>query len=1268
MHLAPLSFDASTFEIWCPLLSGGCIAVAPEHVMTSSGLERFIAAHRVSVMWLTASLFNTLVDDEPAALKGLKCLLTGGEALSVPHVQRALAALPGVRLINGYGPTETTTFACCHPIEPDEIAGASSVPIGRPIANTRVYVLDADGRMIRPGEAGELWIGGDGVAIGYLNDPQLTALRFTEDPFVPDPEARMYRSGDRARFRGDGTLEFLGRLDEQIKIRGIRIEPGEVEAAIAQHPGVARVAVVAADLPTVGRTLAAFVVLSSSAPTDGRSPLLPHGLREELRARLPEFMVPAIWVGLDALPLTATGKVDRRALSLLAGERRPTERPALPSPSQTEHEIAGIWQTVLGVEAPDADANFFFLGGHSLLATQVLSRIETALGVAIDLRTFFSRPTVSGLAAAVRRSSSNGSRFDTIPVVSRDQDPPLSYAQQRIWFLQRWYGNSGVYNVPMAVRLDGPADLDALTTALEIVVHRHESLRTVFPIVGKQPVQRVLHDRRLNVQRVDLSELDPDAATAAAQAQADAETHRPFDLEHELPIRATILRLSTETSVLLLTLHHIVCDGWSLEILFREISVLYAEARCHTTATSLQPLAIQYPDFAAWQRRYLMGDVLEGHLSYWRKQLHPPLPALELRPDRERPAESTARGGRVTFDAGEAIGREASRFSSDEGVTLFMTLLTAYQAVLHRYTGQQDMCVGTPVANRTRPEIEGLIGCFINTLVMRADLSGNPSFRSLARRTSEAAIDAQAHQDLPFELLVDALQVTRSANRSPLFQAMFALQDGAGGLPSLDGVTVTRMKVPFDYAKFEWTLHVRASAGGLGGTLEYNADLFDRTTADGFVRDFTALLEMALAEPDRPLADFPLEGADARHRYQHAAPDETVRVEGPATASGLLERAAAIERRLEPLWREVLGVTRVDVHDNFFDLGGNSLIAIRLFAMLEDCFGTKLPLSTLFGGGTIESQARLLAAGAMNAESASPLVPIHPLGTRPPFFLVHGIGGEVLAFAALAKHLGPDQPIFGLRAGRYESIDEDETIEVMATRYIAAMRERSPDGPYLLGGYSSGGIIAFEMAQQLRAAGEDVALLVMLDGPAPQSGRRALTPSTVWHMVKNVASWPLDDQFFKQGWATQRARLRAKVKSLRTRTRHGGTTAALAAGADVRALLGLWGMSDDATRFVQHHLGMRVRYQPRAYDGVVTVFRARTLSLGYRGAPDLGWSRLARGGVTLHSIPGAHDTILKEPRVQRLAAIVGDSLRDAQRGPATGVEDRLAEPSKLTHS
>ena len=802
LHASPLSFDAATFEIWGPLLHGGAVAIAPPLTLGASSLARVIAEHRVTVMWLTASLFNAVVDQRVAVLAPVRFLLTGGETLSVPHVARALTALPGTRLFNGYGPTEATTFTTCHEITARDTANPSGIPIGPPLLNTRVYVLDEAGRSVEPGEAGELWIGGDGLALGYLDDPELTAARFVSDPFAESAGARMFRTGDRGRLApgGSGTLEFLGRLDDQIKLRGFRIEPGEVEAALRRHSGVAQCAVVAVESRAVGRVLVAFYVPTSD-PQDAASP---RRLREFLRDHLPEYMIPARWTPVATLPLLSTGKIDRQALKAqaAAGDVHHAEPADAERATGVSDVLSSIWREVLGVTDLRPDDNFFDCGGHSLLAVQMLSKVHATFGVEIGVRTLFEAPTLAGLSEAITR----------------------------------------------------------LTSA---------------------PV-----------------------ATAA-------------------------------------------------------------------------------------------------------------------------PA-----------DAGNVVSQAAVGLVSRSG--------------------------RRPAADRRAP--------------------------------------------------------------SPT------------GTRTIEDVT--------------------------GGLLE--------------------------------------------------------------------------------IWRELLGVTDIGPSDNFFDLGGHSLLATRLAAAIEQRFSADIPLSALFTHGTITAQASLIVEVTPD-DDWSPIVPIQPRGSEPPLFFVHGIGGEVISFQALARHLGDDIPFYGLEADRRPGEHDDWTVERVAAAYVEAITRLVPDGPYRLGGYSAGGVIAFEMAQQLRRAGCAVSSLVMLDAPVNVKPQKPVTPLVVARLVRNGANWLIDDDFLRSGWVTQRTRLRHRLRVLlprRAAAPDGGPDAS-----DIRDRMGLWGIPARMSPFIERMARMRRAYRAEPYAGAITVITARTHSLFFVTGRDLGWAPLAGKGVITRIVPGAHDTILREPRVRALAAILRETLQ-----------------------
>ncbi|HVR95001.1 MAG TPA: amino acid adenylation domain-containing protein [Thermoanaerobaculia bacterium] len=797
----------------------------------------------VTAMFVTAALFNQVVREVPDAFATVRHLLVGGEALDPSSIARALEHGAPERLLNGYGPTESTTFATWHRIR--QVApGTTSLPIGRPLANTTVYVLDRRHGAVPPGGAGELCIGGDGLARGYLNRPELTAERFIPHPWGSGE--RLYRTGDLVRLLPDGTVDFLGRLDEQVKIRGFRIEPGEVEAVLAALPEVRACAVLARrDSPGETRLVAYVVYREGAAPQSGE-------LRSRLRERLPDYMVPAVFVTLEALPLTPNGKLDRRALPVPEAERPEDGRFEAPA-DPVEELLGAVWAEVLGLDRIGRDQDFFALGGHSLLATRVVSRVRAVLGVELPLRALFEAPTISSLADAVREARSAGAA-EAPPIVPVPRDAaedglPLSFSQQRLWFLDQLEPGSSVYNVPLALRLTGELRAGLLAWAFTAVVRRHEALRTTFSSRDGRPVQVIAPALRLETPVLDLSGLAE--CEIWARRLAAGEARRPFDLERGPLLRLALVRLDEREHVLLLTLHHIVSDGWSMGVLLREIAALYG-------GRSLPELPVQYADFAIWQRRWLD---LEGQLAYWRRQLEGAPRVLELPLDRPRPAMQTFRGSWLPVSL-PAMGE----FCRRAGATPFMVLLAAWSALLGRHVDQRDVLVGTPIAGRNRREIEGLIGFFVNTLVMRADLSGAPGFAGLLERVRQTALDAYTHQDLPFDRLVEELVPERDLSTSPLFQVMLTLQNASRQTVELPGLALSPVNVDSGMEKFDLTLALQEGPEGFAGVLGYNTDLFDGSTAARLAARFEALLEAAIEEPDLSLEELPLLLAAERHQ------------------------------------------------------------------------------------------------------------------------------------------------------------------------------------------------------------------------------------------------------------------------------------------------------------------------------------------------------------------------------------------------------------------
>jgi amino acid adenylation domain-containing protein/non-ribosomal peptide synthase protein (TIGR01720 family) len=860
IHLSTPSFDASTFEVWGALLHGArCVLFRPR-VPEPPELRRVLLDQRVDTLWLTATLFNTMLEQAPHALGGVRQLLVGGEALSLPHVRRALHELRGTRLFNGYGPTESTTFTSCSPI-PSELSTVSAVPLGRPIANTQVYVLDETLRLQPVGVQGELCIGGAGLARAYSAHPALTAEKFVPHPFGESPGERLYRSGDRCRWDGDGHLEFLGRLDAQVKLRGYRVELGEIEAALREHPAVRECAVTLHRHGPNDARLSAYLELSENAPTRPAASELATYLEE----RLPRYMLPASFELLARMPLTPGGKVDRRALSPAESRRESLalEHPYVAPRTPVEERLARIWSELLGVERVGVHDDFFELGGHSLIAIQLVSRLRDSFQAEVTLTELFAAPTIVELAALVRRGASRPLVPPVFPV-SRDQPIPLSSGQKRLWFLDRLMPGSTSYSVPQAVRLRGNLNVRVLERTVQELVNRHEALRTTFETSEGQPVQIVSPPRRTSVPLSDLSRLDASAREREARFLAAQEAEQPFDLSRGPLFRIRLLRLDVNDHLVVLNAHHIVCDAWSITVLLREMSVLYP-AFSLGLPSPLPELPVQYADFAHWQRQWLSGEAVRGEIEYWKERLSD-CRQLELPTDRPRPALQSYRGAKRSFELSPELVASLERLSLQSNATLFMASLALFQLLLARYSGQEDIVVGSPVASRPRPEVEGVVGFFLNTLALRTDLSRDPTFRELLGRARATTLEAFDHSDLPFEVLVEELVSERDLSREPLIQVLFVtFSPQQTQLPESrapGGLSLAPFPVESGTTKFDLTCFLTRH----GGSLEYNLDLFDGTTIERMGAHLRSLMEAVASDPDRRLSELSLLTRPERHQ------------------------------------------------------------------------------------------------------------------------------------------------------------------------------------------------------------------------------------------------------------------------------------------------------------------------------------------------------------------------------------------------------------------
>jgi amino acid adenylation domain-containing protein len=1057
-----ICFDLSVFELFVTLSWGGAVVLVKNLLEAPSLVEPG-----------DVTLINTVPSVLAELLRGGRFpipVLTvnlAGEPLNPSLVDETYERMQASRVLNLYGPSEDTTYSCYAIVD----RGSRNAPIGKPVTNTKVYVLDERLQPVPIGVAAELYIGGAGLARGYYGHPELTAERFIPNPFARNGGERLYRTGDLAYYLAGGELEFIGRRDNQVKIRGFRVELGEIETVLGRHSGVREaVALVREDTPGENR-LVAYITPHEA------SELSVNELRSHLQERLPDYMLPAAFVLLETMPLTPNGKLDRSALpapDVTAAKSFVAPRTGI------EETLAGIWSELLNLERVSVSDDFFESGGHSLLAVRLTSRVRQAFDVELSLRSIFESPTISGLAILIE-SNRNGDSAPPIRPVSREQsypEPqsvdagggierraptssgwvrlqpgtvyvaprtvteeilvdiwsellnldqvsvndnffesgghsllaarlasrvrqafnvelslrsvfesstlaelaqvittsppvdaderplaqisegrsyPLSYAQQRLWFLDWLEPGSPAYNLPGALHLAGQLHVGVLKRSLDEILRRHEILRAKFINVDGQPHQIIDSISSLDMPVLDLGGWPPEERELEMRRLAKAEARAPFDLTEAPLLRATLLRLGEDEHVLLLSLHHIVADGWSLGVLAREVGALY-QAFLAGTQSPLAKLPVQYVDFAVWQKKWLTDEVLEGHLAYWKGQLQGSPVLLDLPSDRPRPTVQTFRGASRTFELSAELGRRLNDLSHEGGVTLFMTLLAAFKVLLYQNTQQEDLLVGTPIANRSRLETEGLIGCFVNTLVLRTDLSGNPSFTELLGRVRKVALEAFEHQDLPFEKLVEGLQLERTLSYSPLFQVMFVMQGAPTAALELPGLSLHSLEVDSGTAKYDLTLSV-AETKPLGGTLEYNTDLFDDATMARLLAHYRSLLEAVAADPGQPICELPLLTPEERHQLLVDWNDTQIVYSETASIPQLFEKLAEERPNAEALIFEEEIMTYGELnrranqlahHLRYLGVGPETLVGICAERSLEMVWGL---LGILKAGG-----------------------------------------------------------------------------------------------------------------------------------------------------------------------------------------------------------------------------------------------------------------------------------------------------------------------------
>lgn len=1124
LQSASISFDVAVNEFF-PALSTGATVVLPtkNERMDLDGLRNFVARYGVTIMAAAPTALARL-NQLPDPLPGVRLVLSGGEALSLDDVSRLRET---ATVVNGYGPTEATICASSFPLSRESTLGRTTVPIGKPLANYAIYIVDTHSNCVPIGCPGELCIAGVGLARGYLNDKALTDRKFVPNPFLPGEP--MYRTGDRARWLPDGNIEFLGRMDRQIKIRGYRIELGELEAILATHPAVEKAAVIDWQVAPGDQRLVAYCVLSSKTDTGE----ILQDIKQFLADKVPHYMVPSALISLDSLPLTSNGKIDRRALPQPNLSRTDTRVEYVAPQTPIQQQLAALWCEVLGVDRVGLRDNFFELGGHSLLALSLTSRVRDAMSVELPLVTLFSSPTLGEYAEQLVALQTSHRRAELPPIVSvpRDRALPASFGQEELWAIGQSARGPSPYIGHWAARLKGPFSVPAFERAIDEIWRRHESLRTTFAESNGQVVQVIAPHTSQQLDVVDLSEL-PDAERENEVARRVAcQSQRPMDLTKGPLAHVELLKVDADEHVVLVTLHHIIYDGWSASILSRELLTAYV-AFALGFPSPLEELPIQYADFAAWQRERLQGQVLDTLRTYWRQQLNR-LPTLELPTDRPRPAVRTTHGAERDYELPSQLVQALERLSTEQGVTTFMTLMAAYQTLLHHYSGQTDFAVGTPVAGRLRPETENLIGYFINDLVLRADLTSDPSFRELMGRVRHTVVQAFDHQELPFVTLLGDLNPPHDPSRHPLIQAELILQNTPAESQEFPGLEVTWLgsDKAAGAAELDLAMEARQDDQGIHLSLTYRTDLFDAATIDSMLKDFRAILEEAVADPDRPLSQL-------------------------------------LARRLPP-------------------------------------------------------KPKSRVSPQTKPTKSSVLMPLRAGTAATPVFCIHGLGGHVAGLMPLARRLTGKWPIFGLQGlGLTDGQQPHDCIQAMAACYVNEMRLVRPRGPYLLTGWSLGGIIAMEAAQQLTDAGEHVALLAMFDTYLTTPDSEQLAP---------------DDQSMMR-WIVPRLNLpAAELRKLPLNQQW----ARIAQYAELVEGIGIAEIRRLAAACMAH-LTAASRYHPRAYHGRSVLFHAESGS----ATDHPHWSTLFPQ-LKMECVPGNHYTMLRKPHVDLLADRLDHYLAEA---------------------
>ncbi|MDG2516356.1 non-ribosomal peptide synthetase [Lysobacter soli] len=1251
-----LSFDIAVLELLLPLSVGARVVLA-DRVTAADGvaLKALIASSGATVMQATPASWRLLLDAEWRGDANFK-ILCGGEALPADLASQLLTRCGS--LWNVYGPTETTVWSTC-----SRVTSASDIHIGRPIDNTQVWILDPRGELCPLGVPGEIWIGGDGVTLGYLDRAELTAERFVADPFAASKDALLYRTGDRGRWRQDGVLEHQGRLDFQVKVRGYRIELGEIEALLAAHAQVARAVVVAREDRPGDVRLVAYVVGEGGALDEA-------ALVSYLKGSLPDYMIPQHILFLDAIPLLPNGKIDRKSLPApdltvkLAGERV-APRNAL------ERTIADAMAKVLGVAEVGVDDDFFSLGGHSLLAAQLTSRINKELGITLSLRALFDGPTVAKLARMVQGMDGEAlpPREPIKPLADRTRGP-MSVMQERLYLLEQFNPGQITYNTPSAHRLRGPLQLEAYQAALNAMIQRQSVLRTTIGLVDGEPMQ-IVHDV-VDVDItdvVDVSHLPKDEREAEVSRRMDALIQTPFELDRAPLIRSRLFRLGPEEHVWFFMTHHLIWDGWSFDLMYTDMAELYA-AQLEKREPKLPELTVTYADFSAWHRDWLQGPEYAKQLAFWRERLGGVGHAIEALPtDLPRRPGMSGRGvtHRITVanDVTAALHETARKVDA----TLYMVLLTAYFALISRTSNLRELIVGTPVRGRNTAEVENLMGYFTSLLPLRMEIDPSMTFAQAVKQVKDVVLDSFAHPDIRLEDLVRELSVRSREGGAVLYHALFSFQDIRQRMCEWGPLTHERYPVFQTASTQDLGLWFVEQDTGLSGGFIYNADIFlDETAA--LLRDrYVAVLKALGRDPSLTLEQITQfdDGQPLRFGRTLDPAEDAPAEPAAATAEQIDEPLDELGLQLLEIWRDLLRKPDIGADDDFFSLGGHSLQAVQMFHRFNKQTGVNLPLATLLTARTVRALAREYQRVSSDIHAHgddarpdpwAPLVPIRPRGEGAPLFLVHAVGGNVLNYRPLAEAMPAGIPVYGLQAlgldGRTAPLD---SVEKMAERYVREIRSVQPHGPYHLAGGSMGGIIAFEMAQQLMAAGETVGMLGLVDTSAEfgiryrAQAQRGFS-GRVQRLHRRMQGQTLGERIATLGGVVGGRLQASKLRQQAQQARDAGEE--LPHNVRYAEL--------EAT-----HMRAYVKYLVKPYAGGIVLFRADNQPPELSAKPKLGWEAMC-GDVHVVPIPGDHQGMIESPAlVAKLAAAILSAQGRGEPAPSVEMEDARENDAVADH-